>query len=158
VRKLLIPSSVKLIGRKCFDECKSLCEITFESGSKLQRIEKYAFNQSGVKMIRIPSSVEFIGEYCFSGDVYRSGSLCEITFESGSQLRRIDDRAFRNTGLKRIRIPSSVEFIGEYCFCECKSLCEITFEGSVKNIGEGAFKDCPVMCVKVMVGINTNFE
>jgi hypothetical protein len=27
-----------------------------------------------------------------------------------------------------IAIPSSVEFIGKYCFALCLSLCEITFE------------------------------
>jgi hypothetical protein len=51
-----------------------LCEVIFESSSKLQRIEKQALYYSSVKTIQIPSSVELIGEHCFSV----CQSLCEV--------------------------------------------------------------------------------
>jgi hypothetical protein len=53
----------------------SLCEITFECGSKLQRIGEYAFYRTDIKIIQIPSNVEFIGDHCS----YECDSLCEIT-------------------------------------------------------------------------------
>jgi hypothetical protein len=86
-------------------------------------------------MIEIPSSVEFIGENCFRG----CESLCEITFESGSKLQRIEEEAFRLNNLKMIEIPSSVEFIGEFCFSECQSLYDVRFEGHVREIEVMAF-------------------
>jgi hypothetical protein len=54
--------------------------------------------------------------------------------------------------VKRIEIPSGVEEIGARCFDFCKSLCEITFEWSVKDIGDGAFAGCPLKCVRVRRG------
>jgi hypothetical protein len=139
LRKILIPSSVEFIGAGCFFECKCLCEIVFEFGSKLQCIEHDAFYGNAIKTIRIPSSVEFIGECCFSGC---KSSLCEVTFETGSKLRRIEENAFDYTALKTIRIPSNVEYIGRSCFYGCTSLCEVTFESesSLKTIGDYAFE------------------
>jgi hypothetical protein len=42
---ITIPSNVSVIGERCFDRCLHLQEITFETGSKLQRIEKEAFRE-----------------------------------------------------------------------------------------------------------------
>jgi hypothetical protein len=83
-------------------------------------------------------------------------SLNEIIFEGDCNLKRIDKEAFRWSGLKSIRIPSTVEFIGESCFSDC-SLNEVTFEGKVE-IGSHAFRDCPLKNVKVPVGVELEYS
>jgi serine/threonine protein kinase len=99
--------------------------------------------------------VERISVGCF----YECESVCEIIFETGSKLQRIEEHAFSSSGLKTIRIPSSVEFIGEHCFYECKSLCEIGFEGNVKLIEGNAFDSCRALkCVKIPRGVNLNCQ
>jgi hypothetical protein len=94
-----------VIGERCFHECKSLCEVTFESGSKLKEIGKGAFYMCGIKSIGIPSNVEVIGAKCF----YHCESLCEVTFESGSKLKEIGGNAFSECRIKSIGIPSNVD-------------------------------------------------
>jgi hypothetical protein len=81
VKRVVIGSDVGIIGEECFCGCKRLCQVAFESGCKLHRIEKKAFICSGVKTIRIPSSVEIIGELCFCDCKY----LSEVTFEEDEQ-------------------------------------------------------------------------
>jgi hypothetical protein len=54
----------------------SLCRNWKESGSILSRIEKYAFNGTGLVEIILPASVEMLGESCF----YDCGSLSSVTF------------------------------------------------------------------------------
>jgi hypothetical protein len=103
----MIPADVCEIGKKCFSYCRSLCEVTFETGSKLQRIERSAFYGNGLKKITIPSSVELIGESGF----FSCKSLCEITFEAGSRLKEIGDGAFSGTSLPKIEIPSKCEVL-----------------------------------------------
>jgi hypothetical protein len=39
----------------------------------------------------------------------------------------IGESAFRATWVSKIEIPSSVQILGEFCFDECKSLCEVVF-------------------------------
>jgi hypothetical protein len=61
----LIPSSVVILGKSSFDQCKSLESVTFESGSRLERIEESAFHVSGLKSIEIPGSISFIDDFAF---------------------------------------------------------------------------------------------
>jgi hypothetical protein len=51
-----------------------------------------------------------------------------VTFESGSQLSRLEAQAFYRSGLTSIDLPASVTFIGEKCFSDCGSLMSVTFE------------------------------
>jgi hypothetical protein len=76
-----IPASVEFIGEYCFPRCVSLTSLTFESGSKLSRIEKETFAETGLHAIVIPESVEFLGEGCFA----QCRSLLSVSFESGSR-------------------------------------------------------------------------
>jgi hypothetical protein len=88
--EIIIPSSVEILGGWCFSECRLLSSVTFESGSKLSRIEQQAFNQTGLIEIILPSSVEILGARCFSECV----SLSSVTFERGSRLREVGQDAF----------------------------------------------------------------
>jgi hypothetical protein len=66
-QSVIIPSSIEILCKFCFSECKSLSSITFESGSHLQRIEESTFSLSGLTSIVIPSSVEILCNSCFAG-------------------------------------------------------------------------------------------
>jgi hypothetical protein len=100
-RSIVIPSSVVVLGKSRFSGCKLLESVTFESGSRLERIEEYAFTGSGLKSIVIPSSVVVLGYSSFR----ECKSLESVTFESGSRLERIKESAFSGCGLKSIEIP-----------------------------------------------------
>jgi hypothetical protein len=97
--QVLIKKEIEVIGEDCFHECKSLYEVIFETGSKLQRIERRAFFWSGLKKMTIPSSVEVIGEYCFES----CGSLSEVTFEGS--VRGLAKSAFDSCPLQVVRVP-----------------------------------------------------
>jgi hypothetical protein len=64
---IVIGREVERISRGCFHQCHSVCNVLFESGSELERIEDSAFCGTSVKMLQFPSSVEFIGRACGSG-------------------------------------------------------------------------------------------
>jgi hypothetical protein len=68
-------------------------------------------------------------------------SLCEVTFEPVSQLKRIESSAFSETSLQSIWIPASVEYIGHLCFFLCEALSTLVFESesNLKKIGDSAF-------------------
>jgi hypothetical protein len=85
----------------------SLSAITFESNSRLTRIESKAFDQSSLSLVIIPRNVEILGSKCFSF----CESLSSITFESNSHLTRIESEAFSSSSLQSILIPSTILFI-----------------------------------------------
>jgi hypothetical protein len=111
--------------------------------------------------IVIGHEVEIISVACFR----EYSSLYAIIFESGSQLQRIEECAFRWTGVKMIQIPSSVEFIGANCFRQCHSLCEVLFESGSKlhRIEESAFHETGVKMIQIppsveFIGENCFYE
>jgi hypothetical protein len=57
---------IEILGSYCFSSCKSLSSITFESNSRLTRIESKAFSFSSLQSKLIPSNVEILGSECFS--------------------------------------------------------------------------------------------
>jgi hypothetical protein len=67
--------------------------------------------------------------------------------------------------MKSIRIPKSVEFVGNSCFDDCKSLIEVIFEEGchLKGIDEPAFSDSGLKSILIpisveFVGKNCFFE
>jgi hypothetical protein len=123
-RSIEIPSSVVVLGKASFCWCESLESVTFESDSRLERIEESAFGESGLKSILIPSSVIVLGKASF----YGCNSLESVTFESDSRLERIEEFVFSRSGLKSILIPSSVVVLGKSSFYGCRSLESVRFE------------------------------
>jgi hypothetical protein len=139
LRRICIPSSVEVIGEGGFFNCAELSDVTFEPGSKLQKMEAWTFfSCASLQRIRIPSSVEVIGDRCFATCI----SLIDVTFEPNSKLQRIGEAAFGGAvQLDGITIPSGVKYIDRWCFHGCKSLRSVTFEINSQQleIGEETF-------------------
>jgi hypothetical protein len=63
---ICIPSSVDIIGQKCFDSCASLSRVTFEDDSKLSRIERDAFRDCfSLTSICLPATVQSVASGAF---------------------------------------------------------------------------------------------
>ncbi|MDR1236014.1 MAG: leucine-rich repeat domain-containing protein [Holosporaceae bacterium] len=129
---ITIPKSVKTLGSRCFNGCRSLSSVSFDPDSQLTCIGSGAFAGSGLESITIPKSVVILDFYCFSG----CGSLSSIDFESDSRLTRIEPYAFSRSGLESITIPKSVNFFGLECFSHCDKL-------SCVNLGFGFGLESP---------------
>jgi hypothetical protein len=153
---ICIPSTLMHIGKSCFSRCQSLSTLSFESNSKLDRIEGSAFSGcSSLKSICIPSSVRILCESCFS----QCQSLSTLSFESNSKLDRIEAQAFSEcSSLKSIFIPSSVRILCESCFRGCQSLSTLTFESNsiLDRIEARAFYQCSslkLICIPSYVAV-----
>jgi hypothetical protein len=79
--EIILPSSVDILGEKCFSEHKSLSSVRFESGSRLSQIEKEAFSETGLVEIILPGSVKILGERCFE----KCKTLSSVRFETRSK-------------------------------------------------------------------------
>lgn len=84
----------------------------------------------------------------FSGT---SGQLTMIshTFENGAGIIEFDDdivkvgdRAFYQTYITGIILPSTINDYGNYCFYQCYYLGEIELSENVVSIGNGTFRNC----------------
>jgi hypothetical protein len=133
LQSLIIPRSVQFIDGSAFI-LLSLSSISIESGNEYFVVEndflidvihhKLIRNFSDSSNIEITSDIEILGSSCFS----RCESLSSISFESNSQLTRIESNAFLYSSLQSIMIPSTIQILGSGCFSCCESLSSISFD------------------------------
>jgi predicted metal-binding protein len=142
-----ISSDIEIFGSSCFSDCKSLLSISFESNSRLTRIESSAFSKSSLQSIEIPRNVEIVGSSCFSF----CKSLSSISFESNSRLTRSESSAFSSSSLESIEIPRNVEILGSSCFSDCKSISSISFESNSRllRIESSAFSYSSLKSIEI---------
>lgn len=108
-----IPNSVTTIGESAFYSCKSLTSVTLPD--KIATIPKHAFsNCYMLSSIIIPASVTNIDDFAFDDCT----KLSAVSLHEG--LVRIGNKAFANTGLTTITLPSSLESAGQGVFSGSK--------------------------------------
>ncbi|WP_444369748.1 leucine-rich repeat domain-containing protein [Prevotella sp.] len=143
---LVIPNSVKEIGRSAFNGCTGF-NGTLTLSNKLETIGSYAFyGCSGFKgSLILPNSLTTIGGLAFQG----CEGFTELTLPNA--LSVIPDQAFY--GCKSLSgnlvIPASVKEIGRLAFNLCTALngdsenpSQITLPESLKKINDYVFSDC----------------
>ena len=148
--KVIIPDSVRIIGRKAFESCKSItfyrisdpgcvpetnCYVKLSNGEIIKK-EEFE-NSKRIESVKIPSSVSTIDYYAFSN----CENLKTVVFAEG--VKYIMDNAFEGcASLESVTIPSSVEEIGFNAFRGCNKLREVTIKEGCKVICSGAFCGC----------------
>ncbi len=171
ITSVIIPASVKEIGRNAFAYCYSLKTVTFSEG--LIKIGSSAFLGSSVTEITLPSTLSLISADAFSScvfltdinvspqnpyfasdaygamyDKYFTKLICmpagAKTFVLPDTLQEIGDNAFYGcVNIKNtLTLPASVTRIGDYAFTYCSEMLSIEIPDGLTYIGTGAFAYC----------------
>jgi len=95
--------------------------------------------------VPIPDGLQYtISEYKVTITGY-TGSVSELSIPAvieGYPVIAIADYAFAESKIAWIDIPEGVITIGDYAFCWCENLPEITIPNSVTSLGSNAFQYC----------------
>ncbi len=129
---VVLPSSITKIGRYAFEGCSAL--QTADMPTKLQTIGDRAFYGTSLQAVVFAETTNLteIGSEAFANNI----ALHSVRFpEMGSVA--LCDRAFENTGLLTLEIPSSVTSIGSRVFAGCVSLA--TVKSETADIGSYTF-------------------
>ena len=155
-----IGNNVKSIGSSAFSSCTSLSDIHLPDS--VTALENYVFyNCRNLINIIIPNSIESVGPSTFSetawydnqpdGVVY-AGNIAykykgvmdeSAVIELRAGTVGITDEAFGNCeNMSEIKIPDSVQYIGEGAFYCCTGLEAVDLGNGIKSIGREAFMWC----------------
>lgn len=122
IKSIVIPGTVKTIGREAFKGCKSLQEVVLGDG--IETIGFQAFEMTGLITINIPSSVKRIEKYAFD----ECHDLAGLVINNGVEVIR--SWAFQDCQkLTKIKIPRSVTQLYYDTFNVCYGVTSIEVEG-----------------------------
>jgi hypothetical protein len=153
-------SRISGIAEAGFSECRALRSLRIPIG--LRQVIAGAMYNSGIRNLfvhpqnpffrvfgdfvsdfdEIPKHLEAISCNCFSN---WSGHVQSVRFESGYRISIFDRSAFLwCSSLQSICVPSSLNYIAEFCFFHCESLSSLTFELNcqIAVLGESEFSGC----------------
>ena len=113
IRQVVIGKDITYIGKFNFFRCSRLETVTFEEGTKLERIGWGAFGYSSLPAITIPDSVTRIDGYAF----YYCSKLTDVAISENSKLESLGEYAFKaDTKMTSLYIPDGVTKIGSAIF------------------------------------------
>ena len=113
IRQVVIGKDITYIGKFNFFRCSRLETVTFEEGTKLERIGWGAFGYSSLPAITIPDSVTRIDGYAF----YYCSKLTGVAISENSKLESLGEYAFKaDTKMTSLYIPDGVTKIGSAIF------------------------------------------
>lgn len=150
LKEIVIPKNVRDIKSGAFETCWFLEKVTFQKGSRLERLESGAFAQcSELTCIHLPDSLSVIEDGVFEWCV----RLKKVSVGRNSKLKEIEEMAFFECiMLEKVTIPKKVNYLGDYVFCGCEGLRQIIFKGRVPKMGKEVFEEIypkAVFCVPV---------
>ena len=158
VTSLTIPAGVTAIGDYAFSNFQGIKSVSLPKG--LVTIGQGAFyGCTGLSKVVIPDSVTEVGSYAFSN----CWKLSSVTIGKG--LRQISEgmfsgcekltaitipatvntiglAAFNASGLKSIKIPDTVTFVGGYAFSSCSDLKSASVGKGITTLSEELFSHC----------------
>lgn len=144
---LVIPNSVKTIGKKAFYNCYNLKNITISN--QVIEIPESAFAVSDGNLLRVYDWVDNAYEsvnYNFETNTFESRKyICDRLVTLPNSLEIIGDKAFQNNGnmkLSSADLPDTLLTIGKSAFADCHSLTSVVIPSKVKTIGDSAFWGC----------------
>ena len=135
LEKVTLSNKLQHIGTRAFAGCIKLSSVAMKYN--LKTIGTLAFNGcSSLNDIYIPQNVESIGIAAFE-----NSALTSLVFDSNCELERIEERAFKNTSITAVTLPTTVEYIGDYAFNsgDKAGITEIVLPRTLTTIGEQAF-------------------
>lgn len=131
VAKLSMGDNIKKVGKRAFQKCSNLKNVTFSK--KVKTLSDSAFSDCGkLSSVSLPASTQSIGKACFKN----CKKLKKLTLgkaKKGGFLNMDGDTAWGAA----VKIS-----IGASALENCVNLKEVVINSQVREIGYGAFRQC----------------
>ena len=130
-------SSLSLLSNQTFEDCLSLCSVTFQSTTNL-KINSLCFNGcTNLSTVKFAEGLTLIGYDAFKG-------ATKLTYvEFPSSLVTIENNCFEGSGLKTVKFHQccNLKVLPPYLFNKCTSLNNLTLPPSITNISIMCFAE-----------------
>lgn len=141
IKKIILPDTLLEIKKDAFQKCEDLKYINLPNS--LKHIEERLFDECDNLKYNEYNDGYYLGDdsnpYFYFKEPRKKGRS-EITFHPNCKV--IGYRAFKDSGLKSVSIPNSIELIAKGAFEDCEDLKSVELSTSITSIEEDTFKNC----------------
>lgn len=156
IKNLEIPTNIKIIGERAFQYNK-IETLILQNG--IEEIAREAFAQNKINQLNLPNTLKKLGSGAFTNNqlsdenafIYNR-KLDESTNTYTSNYEELNSYAGANRD--NVVIPNEVTSIDEYAFYDC-DIKKVKLPSSLKSIGMSAFFENELTSVDLPYGINT---
>lgn len=149
LKTVILPDSLKTIGKNSFNECTLLESVTF--GSNISKIGDNAFSYCSnlnIDDLNLPLLASIGSRAFYACRIKKVASLGKITSlpdgEWNNTYNFIGVFA-RNEQLKSVSLPNSITKLGKGSFNRCTSLTQINIPEGVKSLEQVCFYKCSAL-------------
>ena len=136
ITKVNIPDNIKFIEYQAFNRCAKLTSVTIGQG--VRTIASTAFancpNLEEIIFQNTPLNTIGLGAFAYANKLKN--------IELPNTLENIESRAFVDTGITELRLPSSLISLGSQAFAGMPFLREITISDKIIQLPFQAFMNC----------------
>lgn len=106
----------------------------------------------GIERLTVSGTLDYEDQYLI-GELAVDGALSELDLTDATlDENTIEGEMFYGSGLVTIKLPKTLETVGEMAFSQSKFLKEIVFPASVKTVMYQAFEDCVALTTVTIEG------
>ena len=150
LQSITVPASITTFGTCIFEQCYAL-ETVYHNNTAAMTQSMYGYC-SNLKNVYVVGGLRGFGNYVFQYSNIETmkflgengeyvGNDGEVTFPEG--MTSIPTNAFKNSGFKKVVVPSTVTSIAANAFFGNYNLKEVVFaENSAVNLAKSAFEYC----------------
>ena len=130
--EIIVPMDITCLEDSVFSGCDKLRKVSFQDGSKLEKIGKMCFSCSGITGFRAPPGLREIGPDAFANCKYLrrvelNEGLEELVVQKGKQYNKNRgqvsyDGIFYGSGLEELILPSTLRKINSNALDGCDNL------------------------------------
>lgn len=120
-------------------------DVVYANGGteyKVSSIDTYAFrNNTTMETFKLNQYCQSIDDFVFLG----CSNLKSIDFNNNTNITRIGQGAFQNSGLESIELPFRLSYVGANAFDSCKKLKTFKAGFGLTTLETGALKNCTAL-------------
>ena len=144
IEHIRLPSSLRVIHDGTFYQCAGLAEIELQEG--IERLSRYAFRECGLLSFRAPSTLRTICQCAFS----QCARLRTVELNEGLEVLGTEEHSleqftfcgvFQESGVKRVKLSSTLKVIKNDAFMGCTNLRSVRLPDGLTEIGLRAFRE-----------------
>lgn len=146
LESVYVPKTVMTLGKDVFIRCNNLSDIQISKDNSIFSVKNNCIINNNTKTLIYVMNKDFSipdDIVCIAEDAFYGCKIDSLIIPEG--VKKIEEGAFTYSEFTEIKLPDTLEIIGNYAFENCRKLKSIYIPKRVNHIGNDIFHGCSAL-------------